>query len=163
MILIWDTGASFGLTQFQSNFIDYVKCDIPDKDMTKVTRVIGIGTTLHKFVDTNGQEVCLTSLCVLSSDPDQCLVANVADMSPTMSLLPTRHPFLVRHAICQDISVLSACRLLDSMHNSTRRSTRAKWSVHAWVTIFVSFIDSYQKDNAKNLRYIKQKLATCSQ
>ena len=49
MILIWDTGASFGLTPFRSDFIDYVKCDIPIRDVTKVNRVIGIGTTLNKF------------------------------------------------------------------------------------------------------------------
>ena len=59
MILIWDTGASFGLTPFRSNFIDYVKCDIPVRDVTKVNRVIGISTTLNKFVDTKGQEVFL--------------------------------------------------------------------------------------------------------
>ena len=58
-ILIWDTGASFGLTPFKSDFIDYVKCDIPVKDVTKVNKVIGIGTTIHKFVDTNGQSVFL--------------------------------------------------------------------------------------------------------
>ncbi len=28
LILIWDTGASAGLTPFHSNFIDYVKCEI---------------------------------------------------------------------------------------------------------------------------------------
>ena len=40
MILIWVTGASFGLTPFQSNFIDYVKCDIHVKDVTKVKRIV---------------------------------------------------------------------------------------------------------------------------
>ncbi len=59
MILIWDAGASFGLTPFRNNFIGYVKCDIPVKNVTKVNRVIDIGTTLHKFVDTKGQEVFL--------------------------------------------------------------------------------------------------------
>ncbi len=60
MIFIWDTGASFGLTPFRSNFIDYVQCDIPVKDVTKVNRVIGIGTTLNKFFYTKGKEVFLT-------------------------------------------------------------------------------------------------------
>ena len=36
LILIWDTGTSFGLTQLRSDFIDYVKCDIPIKNATKV-------------------------------------------------------------------------------------------------------------------------------
>ncbi len=49
MILVWDTGASFGLTPLRSDFIDYVKCDIPVKDMNKVNCVIGIDTTLHVY------------------------------------------------------------------------------------------------------------------
>ena len=49
LILIWDTGASFGLTPFRSEFIDYVEADIAVKDITKINCVIGIGTTLHKF------------------------------------------------------------------------------------------------------------------
>ena len=53
-MLIWDTGASYGLTPFRSDFIDYVQCDIPVRDVTKVNKVIGIGTTLHKFTDVKG-------------------------------------------------------------------------------------------------------------
>ncbi len=48
-ILIWDTGTSFGLTPFQSDFINYAECDIPVWDVTKVNKVIGIGTTIHKL------------------------------------------------------------------------------------------------------------------
>jgi hypothetical protein len=59
LILIWDTGASAGLTPFQSDFIDYVKCEIDVRDITKVNKVVGIGTTLHKFVDNNGNHVYL--------------------------------------------------------------------------------------------------------
>ncbi len=59
LILIWDTGASFWLTPFHSDFIDYVECDVPVKDVTKVDKVIGIGTTVHKFTDTNGNTVFL--------------------------------------------------------------------------------------------------------
>lgn len=59
LILIWDTGASYGLTPFWSDFIDYVACTIPVRDVTKVNTVIGIGTTLHKFTDTKGLPVYL--------------------------------------------------------------------------------------------------------
>jgi hypothetical protein len=59
LILIWDTGASYGLTPFRSDFIDYVACTIPVRDVTKVNTVIGIGTTLHKFTDTKGSPVYL--------------------------------------------------------------------------------------------------------
>lgn len=59
LMLIWDTGASFGLTPFRSDFVDYVECDIPVKDVTKVNRVIGIGTTIHKFKNVNHEDVFL--------------------------------------------------------------------------------------------------------
>ena len=59
LILIWDTGGSCGLTPFKSDFIDYFECDIDVRDVTKVNKVIGIGTTLHKFVDDAGNDVYL--------------------------------------------------------------------------------------------------------
>jgi hypothetical protein len=68
LILIWDTGASYGLTPFRSDFIDYVKCEIPVRDVTKVNTVVGIGTTLHKFTDINGNPVYLP--CVLYHLPE---------------------------------------------------------------------------------------------
>ena len=40
MVLVWDTGDSHGLTLFSSDFIDYVKCDIPVKDVTKVELIV---------------------------------------------------------------------------------------------------------------------------
>jgi hypothetical protein len=59
LILIWNTGGSVGLTPFRSDFIDYVECDIDVPDVTKVNKVIRIGTTLHKFVDVAGNNVYL--------------------------------------------------------------------------------------------------------
>ena len=57
LILIWDIGASAGLTPFRSDFIDYVKCEIDVRDISKVNKVVGIGTMLHRFVDTKGNAV----------------------------------------------------------------------------------------------------------
>jgi hypothetical protein len=59
LILIWDTGASYGLTPFCSDCIDYVECDNPVQDVTKVNKVIVIGTTLHKFTNTDSKPVFL--------------------------------------------------------------------------------------------------------
>jgi hypothetical protein len=36
-----------------------VECDIPVRDVTKVNKVIGIGTTIHKFTDINRNPVFL--------------------------------------------------------------------------------------------------------
>ncbi len=47
--LIWDTGATQGLTPFLKDLIHYHPCDIPVKDIFKVDWVIGVGTVIHKF------------------------------------------------------------------------------------------------------------------
>ena len=73
LMLIWDTGASFGLTLFQSDFIDYVACTIPVRDVTKVNNVIGIGMTLHKFTDTKGFSVYLPCVSFHLPQTDVCL------------------------------------------------------------------------------------------
>ena len=55
-------GALFGLTPFQSYFIDYLKCDIPVENVTdliKVNRVVGIRTTLCKLIETIGRDIFL--------------------------------------------------------------------------------------------------------
>jgi hypothetical protein len=59
LILIWDTGTSAVFTPFWSDFIDYVECEINVCDITKLNKVVGIGTMLHKFVDNNGNHVSL--------------------------------------------------------------------------------------------------------
>ena len=72
LILIWDMGASYGLTPFWSDFIDYVKCEIPVRDVTKVNTVVGIGTTLHKFTDINGNPLYLPSVLYHLPETDVC-------------------------------------------------------------------------------------------
>ena len=37
-------------------------CDIPVENVTKVTWVIGTGTTLHKFIESNGRDIFLTCI-----------------------------------------------------------------------------------------------------
>ena len=59
MMLVWYTGDSYGLTLLRSDFLDYVECGIPVNDVNKVNRVIGIGITLHKFIERNGQDILL--------------------------------------------------------------------------------------------------------
>jgi hypothetical protein len=53
--LVWETGASFGLTPFRGDFLDYVECKITVRDISK-ENVIGVGTTLHKF-KIDGQDI----------------------------------------------------------------------------------------------------------
>ena len=59
MMLVWYTGALYGLTLFRSDFIDYVECKILFKYMIKINRVIEIVTTLHKFIESNCKYIFL--------------------------------------------------------------------------------------------------------
>ena len=57
MPMVWDTGASFGLTPFREDFIDYEPCRIPVMDIKSTNYVIGVGTVLWKVKDTDGRLV----------------------------------------------------------------------------------------------------------
>jgi hypothetical protein len=44
-MLVWDTGASIGLTLFCSDFLDYLPLDgVTVKDIARTNSVLGIGT-----------------------------------------------------------------------------------------------------------------------
>ena len=59
----WDSGASFGLTPYCADVIDYVEFDIDVKDTSKLNKVIGFGTMLHKFTATNSDLLYVPALC----------------------------------------------------------------------------------------------------
>jgi hypothetical protein len=73
LILILDMGASYGLTPFCSDFINYVECDITVWDVAKDNKVMEIGTTLHKFTDTDGKLVFLPCVSYHLPQTDVCL------------------------------------------------------------------------------------------
>jgi hypothetical protein len=73
LILIFDMGALFGLTPFFSDFIDFVECDMPAWDVTKVNKVIRIGATVHKFTNTNRNPVFLPCVSYHLPQTDVCL------------------------------------------------------------------------------------------
>ena len=58
-MLEWDTGASFILAPFKSDFVDYMGFDIPVKSVTKVNKVVVLVTTIHKFQNIKGDDVYL--------------------------------------------------------------------------------------------------------
>ena len=60
--LIWDTGASWGLSPFRADFIDYEEVSIPVKDISKTNMVIGIGTVMYKLRATNGDELLVPGI-----------------------------------------------------------------------------------------------------
>ena len=60
--LIYDTGASFGLTPFKADFIDFQEVSIPVKDISKTNYVVGVGTVMYKIKATNGDELLVPGL-----------------------------------------------------------------------------------------------------
>jgi hypothetical protein len=70
--LVWDTGASFGLTPFRGDFIDYVECSIPVRDIARTNIVVGIGTTLHKF-QFQGEDIFIPCLSYHLPSAEVCL------------------------------------------------------------------------------------------
>ena len=73
LIIIWDTGALFGITPFWSDFIDYVEADKAVKDVTKINHVIVIGTKLHRFKNDKGKEAFLPCVSYHLPTTDVCL------------------------------------------------------------------------------------------
>ncbi len=72
-VLVYDLCAAAGLTPFKSDFFDYDKCSIPVCNIQKINEVIGIGTIIHKFVDTKGQFVNLPQVAHYLPSSDVCL------------------------------------------------------------------------------------------
>jgi hypothetical protein len=59
---------------FKSDFIDYVKCEIPVRDVTKANTVVGIGMNLHEFTDIKGiPAVYLPCVSYCLPETDVCL------------------------------------------------------------------------------------------
>ena len=81
--LVWDTGASLGLTPYRADFIDYVEVNIPVKDVTKTNYVVGIGTVFFRFQNDKGQDVFLP--CVAYHLP----TADIRLFSPQTYHLPS--------------------------------------------------------------------------
>ena len=64
MPLIWDTGASIGLTPYRSDFIDYQELEnVSVKDITRQNKGLGLGTVMWKFTTQEGREVFLPLVC----------------------------------------------------------------------------------------------------
>ena len=62
--MIWDTGASIGLTPFRSDFIHYEALEgVTVKDIARDNKVWGIGTAMWRFITRLGHEVYLPIIC----------------------------------------------------------------------------------------------------
>jgi len=70
-ILVWETGASTGLTTFCSDFIDYLQLDgVTVKDIARANSVLGIGTIMWKLPTTKGHPVFIPAVAYHMPDCD---------------------------------------------------------------------------------------------
>ena len=110
--VVYDTGASYGLSPFREDFIDYESCEIPVQDISKTNMVIGIGTVMWKFEATNGDLLYLPCLCYHLPSADIRLFSpqtyhqlyggtseltgdNITMLLPKQSDYSTRHDILI--------------------------------------------------------------------
>jgi hypothetical protein len=69
--LVWDTGASIGLTPFGSDFVDYLSLDgVTVKDIACTNNVLGIGTTMWKLPTIKGQLIYISAIAYHMPDCD---------------------------------------------------------------------------------------------
>ena len=71
-LLVRDFGASFELTPFHAEFIDYVECDIDFKDISKLNKVNGFGTTLQNHTATNNDLLYIPAFSYHLPSADIC-------------------------------------------------------------------------------------------
>lgn len=57
--LVWDTGASFGLTPFRDDFIDYQEANITVQGIGSSNTIVGIGVVMWKFKTESGKTIHL--------------------------------------------------------------------------------------------------------
>jgi len=61
--VVWDTGASYGLTPFRSDFIDCQDVCILVQDIAHTNYVVGVGTVMWKMTASNGDTIYLPIYC----------------------------------------------------------------------------------------------------
>ena len=70
-MLVWDTGASIGLTPFHSDFIEYLPLDgVTVKDIAWTNSVLGIGTIMWKLPTMKGHPVFIPAVAYHMPDCD---------------------------------------------------------------------------------------------
>jgi hypothetical protein len=114
---IFNTGASIGLSPYRADFIDHLPLeDATIKDISKVNKVLGIGTDMWKLKSRKGDEVFIP--CVAYHMPE----CNIRLMSPqcyfqthgshadiTKHLVTMYLPGIDKHVV--DIPIDKTCNL----------------------------------------------------
>ena len=107
--LVWDTRALAGLTPFHCDFIDYMECQIPVNDIARTNMVVGIGTTLPKFI-VDGDPVYLPCLSyhlpTAETRPCRVCLITCQQLRQDCSLCRPTTYFMVDTALCLGTELL---------------------------------------------------------
>ena len=75
-MLVWDTGASIGLTPFQCDFIDYLPLEgATVKNISKANKVLEIRTVTWKFKTRQGDKDFIPAIAYHMPECDICLIS----------------------------------------------------------------------------------------
>ena len=141
---IFDTGASIGLSPYRADFIDYLPLeDATIKDISKVNKVLGIGTVMWKLKSRKGDEVFIP--CVAYHMPEcdirlmspQCYFqthgghADITEHMVTMYL-----PGIDKHIV--DIPIDKTCNLPAIMQPQASHDEQLKFGPHLLSTVITN-------------------------
>ena len=93
--LVWNTGASLGLTPYLADFFDYVEVNNLVKDVAK-NYVVGIGTVINKFQNDKDKDVFLP--CIAYHLPQQ--ISDCSAHKPTIKCMNIQALLLVNRLSC---------------------------------------------------------------
>ena len=154
---VFDTGASIGLTPYRADFIDYLPLDDATiKDISKVNKVLGIGTVMWKLKSRRGDEVFIP--CVAYHMPEcdirlmspQCYFqshgghADVTEHMVTMYL-----PGADKHVI--EIPIDKSCNLPVIMQPQTSHDEQLKFGPHLLSTVITNALHLDDIDNPTSI------------
>jgi hypothetical protein len=139
-----DTGASIGLTPYRADFIDYLPLDgATIKDITKVNKVLGVGTVMWKLKSRRGDEVFIP--CVAYHMPEcdirlmspQCYFqAHVGHAEMTEHMVTIHLPGVDKHII--DVPIDEETNLPAIMQPQTAKEEQLQFGPHLLLTIIAN-------------------------
>ena len=146
-MLVWDTGASIGLTPFCSDFIDYLPLDgMTVKDIAQENTLLGIGTVMWKFKSWQGNDVFIPAIAYYMPECDICIQSpqsyfqlhsghsKVSDNKVTMYL-----PGLEKHIV--DIPIDETCNLPVIMEPQITHDEQLNFGPHIFSAIVANTLN----------------------
>ena len=160
-LCVFDTGASIGLTPYRADFIDYLPLEgATIKDISKVNKVLGVGTVMWKLRSRRGDEVFIP--CVAYHMPEcdirlmspQCYFQTHGGHAEMTEHMVTIHlPGVDKHIV--EVPIDKVTNLPAIMQPQTSKDEQLQYGPHLLSTIIantmllddIGRLDQEQLDN----------------